>query len=279
MKNVFDALRDPDPSGLHQELLDVGRGIAWGLVFGMPVLYTMEIWLGGREVSPLSLLGVLIGTIFLNIQVAYFAGMRAKNNRHSFRFALEDSITSMGLALVLSALILVSIGQVNTAMGAEAQVSKIVLEACLMSVGITFTNIKFKDVPRKKFEVTPASHRHHLMAAAGGAFIYSFSVAPTEEVILIASKLTSGGLIFLFFLELIFCYIVLHASGLKHRNFSMDATLEVFRTWTMAFLIAGLLLLCIGFGDLTFQDPLLFETTLVLTFPAIIGASAGRLVV
>ena len=290
--------KDADPFGFRQETRDLLRGISGGAIFGMPLLYTMEIWMNGRFFSSLHLILILILALGLNICFSYFAGLREKNTDNQVFAAIDDGLTSMALGLVLSLIILMLIGRIGPNSGETlGSLGKVVLEACIISVGITFTNFKFKSHEYERslplhgrLTLSPSARQlrkdlNDLAATMAGAFVYTFNVAPTEEVILIASELSSAQLFLLLAAELGLCYVILFASGLnsnevyEKNSFFQKPLSEMILSTFISLGIAGFLLALLGYGGLQVSDSLFLPAVVTLGLPAVVGGAAGRLVV
>jgi putative integral membrane protein (TIGR02587 family) len=290
--------KDTDVLGFKQETRDLLRGISGGAIFGMPLLYTMEIWMNGRLFSSLLLILILVLTLALNICFSYFAGLREKNMDNQIYSAIDDGVTSMALGLVLAFFILFFIGRLDLGPGAIlGSLGKIVLEACIISVGITFTNFKFKSHKQERslplpsrLTLSPSARQlrkdlNDFAATMAGAFVYTFNVAPTEEVILIASELSPLQLIPLLAAEVFLCYIILFASGLgKNEVYEKDSFFqkplsEMILCTSISLSISAGLLALLGYGGLQVTDSLFLPAVVTLGLPAVVGGAAGRLVV
>jgi putative integral membrane protein (TIGR02587 family) len=292
-----------DPHGFRQEGQDLLRGVAGGTIVGAPLLYTMEVWFHGVSYHTAHLLGALLLTIALNVAFCYFAGLRERYDQASFTGAIDDAVTALALGVFVAAAILALIGQVDPGDGFGAIAGKVVLEACIVSVGITFTNFKF----RQKIDERAGSQPHasasagagaltdeqkqlhadlmDLAAAASGAFVFAFNVAPTEEIVLIASGLGPFALLLLLLTTMLVAYIVLYAAGFKdHKVYEQDSlfqapSVETLMTVGVAIGVSALLMALFGESSATASPSLFIATVVTLGFPAAVGAAAGRLII
>ncbi len=115
----------------------------------------------------------------------------------------------------------------------------------------------------------------------GGIFI-GFSIAPTDEVPLIAAALDYRHLVAVIGFSLLVSYMIVFASGfdqaspqgLFQRPFT-ETTLSYVVSLAVSFVALYL------FDQIEMGDPLLsmLEETLVLGVPATVGGAAGRLVI
>jgi putative integral membrane protein (TIGR02587 family) len=291
-----------DASGWRQEGRDLLRGTAGGLIFGAPLLYTMEVWERGQSLSPKQTIIVLFVILLFNGAFSLFSGLREENDdNHSPLHALSDAISAFGLALVLSFVIMMLIGRVTVSNLTTTGMGMVLIEALVVSVGITFTNIRFggdegRDGAEEEIEdgglatlgnATKQVKADMLEAAAtmGGAFVFSMNVAPTEEILKIALGLSAFQQLLLITSEIFICYLILYASNLGRLEVHIKGSpfqspiAETVMTVGAALLISICLLLLFGFPG-TLASPAVFLSCVVtLSLPAVIGGAAGRLAV
>ena len=84
---------------INQSLKEYARGITGGLLFSLPMLYTMELWWTGFIADPLRLLLYVVVGVFLLLVYNHYVGLR---NDNSFIEGLEESVEEMGLGILLS---------------------------------------------------------------------------------------------------------------------------------------------------------------------------------
>src|SRR5215210_2194471 len=119
---------------VSKSLQEYARGIAGGLLFSLPLLYTMEMWWAGFNLHPLRLLLYVIATYILLIGYNYFGGLR-----HDTGWAdvLIDSVEELGLGLLISAAMLLTLGRVTFYMPVSEFIGKIVIEAMTVAIGVS----------------------------------------------------------------------------------------------------------------------------------------------
>ncbi|MBW3623538.1 MAG: TIGR02587 family membrane protein [Armatimonadetes bacterium] len=300
-----------DPHGWKREGRDLLQGLAAGVIFGMPLLYTMEMWWHGITLSPAHLL-ILLGVILaVNFVFSLFSGFREE---FSFFGALSEAITSVGIGILVSILVLWLIGQFSAQQTLIESVGKVLIEAVAVSIGVSFANSQVagksrtgeegqgggtgqgkgkSDGPQErqedKKELSPERRQlkadlEDIGATLAGSMLLAFSVAPTEEIILIAVRLTPWGLFTLLIAELIFCYIILFASGFQKREVYMkDSVFQ--KPWAetcvasaLSLTVAGGLYWLIGFQGQSASLPAFISATVSLGLPAVVGGAAGRLI-
>src|SRR5690242_11216263 len=120
------------PTG--ESLREYGRGLAGGLIFSLPLLYTMEVWWSGFISSPERLLVALIGTFGLLLAYNNFAGIR-----HDFSAAevVIDSVEELGLGIVTATLVLWLLGRIHRDMAIDELIGRVVVEAAIVAIGFS----------------------------------------------------------------------------------------------------------------------------------------------
>lgn len=284
---------------LKEEGCDILRGSAGGLIFGTPLLFTMEMWFHGMEITPDHLLGIVLFVSLINIGFSYASGLRRHNQDHNLIAAIADSITAFAIGLIIATIILGLIGQLNSGDNWDIVSGKIILEACAVSIGMTFTNAKFpkerkedKSSNYKELENSPLSKEqkqarldfYNMAAVVGGAVIFSFNVAPTEEVVVIATAQTPLSLLVLALSQLFFCYVILYAANFKEKKVFKKTAMqspaaEIMMTVALAWIVSAIMILFMGVEDTKVDMDTFIACVITLGFTATIGGAAGKIVV
>lgn len=280
---------------LSESVEEYGRGIAGGFLFSLPLLYTMEVWWHGFLATPLKLLAYLGFTFVLLLGYNRFAGMRADAG---WLEVAIDSVEEMGIGVLLSALILYLVGQIDGGITRGELIGKIAIETGMVAVGVSVGTAQLgggngkdekdqgagqKSGPQKDGE----GKKRHASAADifigfCGAFLIAANVAPTEEILMIAAEASSGKLAALALVSIATAMIVLFFSNFRgsSRYSEVKSRWKLvgigFTTYAIAAIASALML---WFFDRFDGVGLYFAVSeiVVLAFPAVIGASAGRL--
>lgn len=283
---------------LREEGHDLLRGAAGGLIFGTPLLFTMEMWFQGMSFSPPHLLGLLGFAAFINFCFGYAAGLRAHNASHSVRGAAADSVTALALGVIVATIVLALIGMLDAAEGRDSMIGKIVIEAAAVSIGVTFTNRKFprghkttshgyealESAPLTREQKQARLDFYNLAAVLGGAVIFTFNIAPTEEILMIANGLSSWQLLWIVAAQLVACHVILYAAQFKEakvfkKSWMQSPPAETIMTVALSLLVAAILLALIGHSGALQNTDAFIAAVVTLGFPAVIGGAAGKLVV
>lgn len=270
---------------IEQSLQEYGRGIAGGLIFSLPLLFTMEMWWIGFIAHPARLAVGLLGTFVLLLGYNRFAGLR---NDASFGEVVIDSIEELGLGLVLSAAILFLLGRVHSAMPHNEIVGQIVVEAMTIAIGVSVGTAQLggdeeKDSGMNEEEDEP-SYVGQVIMAFCGAFLFAANVAPTEEIILLAIENRPVATLGIAILSLSLSALIVEFSEFRGSNsFSSHGNwIIVLRSIIVTYAVALVASACLlwFFGRFEGNSSAInLAQVVVLGFPAALGASAGRLLV
>jgi len=124
----------PAPGSWRAELLDLVRAASGGLLFGVPLLYTMEMWFAGLTARPSRLIVYVLVTYVLLLGYNRYAGLREDA---SFAEVAIDSVEEMGLGVVIATVVLWLCGRLTGEMTGAEIVNQIVVEAMTVAIGVS----------------------------------------------------------------------------------------------------------------------------------------------
>jgi putative integral membrane protein (TIGR02587 family) len=176
----------------------------------------------------------------------------------------------------------------------DSVLGKIVVQTVPLSLGASVANVVFS--PRRSREgdeddsgQADVGRRtlNDLGATMAGGVFLGFSIAPTEEVQLLAAELTPGHQLMLILLSILISYAIVFVSGFDSQHIRRRRPRGIFQgpvsETAMAYLVSLLvsltaLFLLVGIDA---GDPIASITaqTLVLGLPVAIGGAAGRIVI
>lgn len=272
---------------LKMELHDLAKGCAGAAIFGTPLLYTMEVWFDGKTYGPGFHLIFLTAMIPVNMLLVYIAGYHRRWSK-TFGDTLRESFSSCGLGILLSAGILWLIGAVEEV--SAGGVGTILFEGLIMSLGISFANFKFGQSDsaqgfslKQRLRVLGQVEKtlsQELAAGTVGAIVFSLNVAPTEEVTVIASRLSQSKLLLMLLTEYLLSYVILSVADKKRAPRATFQRLEVhaLHTTALTLLICAVFVFSMGFGGPAAQSELFFSMVIALALPGVVGAFAGRII-
>lgn len=277
------------------EVSDLVRAAAGGFLFGVPLLYTMEVWWYGPWVDPRWMLGALALSLAVVVVLARTSGFRDVRET-GWGQAAQDAVEIVAVGLVCAAAVLVCLREITPDTSLTESTGKIVFEAIPFAVGAALAR-QFLARQEREDEGTPppvpvlddpaiGRTLADAGAAATGALVLAFGIAPTDEIPLIASALTAPWLLVIVALSLLVSYAIVFEAGLAdqpgrrgHEGLFQRPFAETVAAYAISLAVSAAMLVFfqrIGPGQS-------WETwvswTIVLGFPATIGGAAGRLAV
>lgn len=277
---------------ISASLKEYGRGIAGGLLFSLPLFFTEEMWQAGLSLPAQRMLAYLLVTFLLLMGYNRYAGLHAGA---SWTEIIVDSIEEMGLGLLLSAGILQLIGQLDWfEYSPHENLSKIIMQSMPVAIGISIGTAQFESkeskspANEKKQQATPKDNTsdfgERFVLAACGSVLVAGNMAPTHEVVLVAAASSVYSLITTILVALtagilILFYVDFRGAGTLASSGRMKKALLHTMTAYIASVVSSALMLWF-FGQLTSLSLFAAITCIVvLSFPAMLGASAGRLLI
>jgi putative integral membrane protein (TIGR02587 family) len=200
---------------LGRTLREYARGVTGGLLFSLPLLYTMEVWWAGFIARPLRLLVYLLAGFLLLFGYNRYAGLREDASWADVAF---EAVEEMGLGLLVSIGILWLIGQIDSGMPVFEILGKVVVEAVPAAIGVSVGAAQFGGTGKGSQGMKDREDREslglpaHMVLGLCGAVLFASNVAPTEEVLQIAIEASRWRLLGLALLSLVLGGIILFYS-------------------------------------------------------------------
>jgi putative integral membrane protein (TIGR02587 family) len=276
-----------------ESLKEYGRGVAGGLLFSLPLLYTMEVWWTGFIIQPYQLLIYVATTFLLLLGYNRYAGM---HEGATWQEVIIDSVEEIGIGLVLSLIVLWMLGRIDLSeMSTDEVMGKIIIETMPVAIGVSVGTAQLggevrNDTKRSKSrgrdgEKRPAlSQLGHIVLSVCGAVLIAGNIAPTEEVPMIAIENSPLRILAVALASLLVGSIILFYS-----NFGGQASLAengglftvlsgVCLTYIVALTCSAFMLWFFGRFEVLHFNLSLYQTV-ILGLPAMLGASAAKLLI
>jgi putative integral membrane protein (TIGR02587 family) len=278
-------------SDLKTELRDLIRGASGGFLFGIPLLYTMEVWWIGSIVTPPRMLFSLLFTSLVVAGLNYVAGFR-RSTKSKLIDIFTDTIEAQAIGIMCAALLLFFLQEVSFSSRLHEVLGKVIFESVPFSIGVSLANqfLQDEDADSSAPPASPdrtkfwQSTLNDVVATIVGALIIAFSIAPTEEVTTLAAQTSPSWLIATILGSLIISYGIVfeanfsnQAKRRQHRGLFQDPFSETSMSYGISLMVAASMLWF--FQVLSLDDPatLWLSCTIILGLPATIGGAAGRL--
>lgn len=260
----------------------LGRGIAGAILFSLPILMTMEMWWLGFYLEPHRLLQFLVLNFIILVGLSRVSGFEKTGG---WGDDVMDACAAYAVALLWSALILWVLGIVDLTMPASEIVGKIAIESVPASFGAMLGGNQFGQGSGEGDEKKRKTYVGQLFLMLTGAMFVAFSVAPTEEMILISFRMSSTQSILLVLLSLVLLHGIVYTVGLRGEEKPQGPTSfwSIFvRFSVVGYAVAAIasfyLLWTFGRLDNTAATQVVAMVA-VLAFPGAIGAALARLVI
>ncbi|MGJ3248466.1 MAG: TIGR02587 family membrane protein [Elainellaceae cyanobacterium] len=279
------------------ELQDLLRGAAGGFLFGIPLLYTIEVWSIGSSARSPMLLGVLGATFIIVLLLTQVEGFRRTLTLHPLE-AVMESIEALSLGLVCAAIALVLLRRITLETPLSETLGKLIFEGVPFSIGVALARstlsgdrVRSRNRRMSSSRFSPPTRfnlRDTLIdfdATLIGAVIIAFSIAPTEEIPILAADIPPLWLLLIMSASLLLSYGIVFASGFanraerQQRGLLLSPITETLVAYLVA--LAASVMMLIFFQQLNLQDPWQewLSDTIVLGLPASIGGAAGRILI
>jgi putative integral membrane protein (TIGR02587 family) len=292
---------------------EYGRGVAGGLMFSLPLLYTMEVWWAGFNSHPWRLAAYVLATFVLLLGYNRYAGLHYDA---SMAEVAIDSVEEMGIGFIIAAVALFLLGRITLEMPANEIAGQIVIEAMTVAIGVSVgtaqlggagdasgASLGSSDATEQTTRASGQAKKKdrggqgaaqerqqqgephfggQMLLALCGATLFAANVAPTEEIVMIAVELSWIRLLALAFVSLLLGALILHYSEFRGAQQFVRAdglhtvVLGTVITYAVALFASALILWFFGrFDGVSLYTSL--AQTVVLGVAATLGASAGRL--
>ncbi len=278
------------------ELTALVRAASGGLLFGVPLLYTMEVWWTGSHTKPGQLLAVLALLCIPVLALNKTTGFRTSRDVRTAD-AVADTVEALAVGIIVTAVVLVLLQEITPDTALRSGLGKVVYEAVPFCLGVGVArhflhggradpDDSATEDDGDGHEETAALHPtlSDLGATVLGAAFISLSIAPTDEVPMIASAMSPQWLLALVAMSLLTSYAIVFAAdfhGQEGRHAQEGALqrpiTETLVSYLVSLVVAGLLLWLFQRGVRPSAD--LLTRVVVLGFPAAVGGAAGRLAV
>ena len=261
--------------------IGLARAFGGGIIFGLPLLMTMEMWMLGATMPParLALLVVVWFPLLVGLSaIAGFEGtLRLKHD-------LLDALVAIGVGAVAAGVVLGILGVIGRDTTPENAVGMVTLQALPGSMGALLAVSQFggEDDDGNEAQRRDSWAGEMLLMAVGALFL-AFNIAPTEEITLLAAKMSpwqsAATLLFSLALMHAFVYAVefsgqapiaagtaFHSVFVRYTvvGYAIALGLSAYTLWT--------------FGRLDgLHSAERISLTVALALPGAIGAAAARL--
>ena len=262
----------------------LARAFAGAIIFAFPLMMTMEMWWLGFYLDRVRLLLFLLVIFLILIPLSHLVGFE-RTTRWSDD--LMDALAAFGVGVFASAVMLLLFGIITPDMPTGEVVGKIAIQTVPASFGAVLARGQMSggDGAEQDRRERKAGYAGQLFVMLAGAIFLALNVAPTEEMILIAFKMTPWHALALIAVSIAVLHAFVYALGFRGQEplpEGMGATGALISYsmvgYGIALLVSLYVLWTFGRTDSASLDQIAMMTT-VLGFPAALGAATARLII
>lgn len=292
-------LRGPAAGQWLRELEDVVRGASGGMLIGIPLLFTMEVWWIGSYTGPDRMLAVLLFTFVPVFLLNRTSGFRSSKDVRLLDAAL-DAVEAVALGLLCVTGVLVLLREITMTTPLDEVMGKVVYEALPFSLGVGLAR---HFLQRSRDEGDDGASEDEGGGGAGpdtslnatirdvgatiiGAVFIAFNIAPTDEIPMLAAATSPTWLLAILAASLLVSYCIVFEAGFssqakrrRQQGWFQRPLTETVVCYLVSLLSAGAMLWI--FQNLRLDAPwsLTVSHVVILGLPAAVGGAAGRLAV
>ncbi|MDZ8186156.1 MAG: TIGR02587 family membrane protein [Nostoc sp. ChiSLP02] len=283
------------------EINDIIRGACGGFLFGIPLLYTMEVWWIGSLAKPQQMM-IAIALMFIVVFLLnQTEGFRKRRYTWQAGQAAMDTVEAIAIGIACSAFILLLLREITLETSLRESLGKIIFESVPFTLGVALANQFLGDTRNDNGneQTTPAKNNGaknqqneidatlaDIGATVIGAIVIAFNIAPTDEITMLAAAASPAWELAIIAASLLISYGIVFQAGFsdqkkrrQQKGIFQRPSSETIVSYLVS-LLAGAFMLWF-FQKVTFSDPwtMWLDHTLMLGLPATIGGAAGRLAI
>lgn len=279
------------------ELNDLVRGACGGFLFGIPLLYTMEVWWIGSMAQPPRIMMAIAGTFIAVFWLNRTEGFRKTRRLRPYE-AFTDTVEAMAIGVTCSALVLLLLRELTFDVPLRESLGKVVFESVPFALGVALAGQFLGDTrdaasqppdePQPKTDASDSLNATlaDIGATLIGAIVIGFNISPTDEIPMLAAAVSAPWLLGMIAASLLISYGIVFEAGFsdqRKRRQQQGIFQRPLSETVMSYLVslAAAVMMLWFFQRLTLSDPwtMWLEQTLLLGLPTTIGGAAGRLAV
>ncbi len=280
------------------EINDIVRGACGGFLFGIPLLYTMEVWWIGSLAKPRTMLTAIALTFVVVYLLNRTEGFRKYKTTNLPYEAVINTVESMAIGLLCSAFMLILLRELTPDSFLKESLGKVIFESVPFSLGVALANQFLGNNSNGTSEGRNDTQPNHgenksdelnatLSDIGGtliGATVIAFNIAPTDEIPMLAAAVSPGWLLIVIITSLLISYAIVFEAGFSNqqkrrqqKGIFQRPSSETIASYLVSLVAAAFMLWF--FQKLSFNDPwtIWLDYSLLLALPASIGGAAGRL--
>ncbi|MNS22228.1 hypothetical protein D3C72_540120 [compost metagenome] len=286
------AIAHASESTFRDHIRPLVRGLCGGFLFSVPIIYTMEMWWLGYGTDLAKIGALLLFSFALSVGLNMVSGFREGEDLVE---CMTDAVEALALGIIVAATMLYLLGEIDAGAAWPIVARQVVVLAIPISIGVSMARSLLGEQGGDDAEAAsppdePASGglredaKDLALTAFGGVFL-GLSVAPTEEILVIATHSQLPQTLGTVALALALSYLTLfearfvgQTQRLRSEGMFQDPWQETVLTYAVSLVISTGLLWFLGFLNAPMAWDEILSMIVVLALPVSMGGAAARLI-
>lgn len=280
------------------ELQALVRGASGGMLIGIPLLYTMEVWWIGSYAGPNRMLAVFLFTLIPVFLLNRTSGFRSSKDVRAFD-ALIDTVEAVALGIVCVTGVLILLREITLSTPLAEVTGKVIYEALPFSLGVALARHflqRGRDEGDEESGDEDSGHKgpdtglnatvSDVGATVIGAAFVAFNIAPTDEIPMLAAATSPTWLLAIVAASLLVSYCIVFMAGFssqtkrrQQQGWFQHPLTETVACYLVSLLSAAFMLWIFQNFRVDAPWPMSLSHVVILGLPAGVGGAAGRLAV
>ena len=271
---------------VRDEVESLLRGLSAGFIFAIPTIYTMEVWWLGISGPAWRVALFFCLGYGLAVGLNQLSGFRRGAAWHD---AFRDGLEAMAIGLVIACGMLYLLGVAEGGTPAAIVLKQSLALAVPISIGVSLARSQLGEGgPGAASESQAdgklsADLRDLGLTVVGGLFV-AISIAPTEEVVMIATQTSLPHWIMMVVLSLVLSYAMIFLAGfrgqrsrIQQQGLVQHPVVETIVTYGLSLILALVLLWFLGFVRGSDTPQAILAMMVVLGLPLSLGGAGARM--
>jgi putative integral membrane protein (TIGR02587 family) len=260
------------------------RAAGGAIIFALPLLMTLEMWQIGVHVQPWRMVALLCATVPLLVFLSAYSGFESTQ---TILHDVVDAFAAIAIATLASAATLLLIDVIMADASPRGAMGRVGLQLVPASIGALLAQSQMgasadDDGEQRRRVDGHLSYPGELALMAAGALFLGLNVAPTEEISLLAARLSLTHVLVIVLFSLLVMHAFVFAVEFRGHHAGASSAWSAFARFSvpgycLAFGVSAFALWVFGRLDgVSVAESLVHSA--VLGFPSALGAAAARLI-
>lgn len=263
-------------------LIGLARAAGGAIIFGLPMLLTMEMWWLGFYMDRLRLALFILVSLPLLVGLSHFVGFE---DTFEWKQDLLDAFVACAVGFLMAAIVLPLIGVITLETPLHEVVGKLAIQAIPGSFGALLARSQMgeQENGQKEQRKDHPSYLEETFLMLVGALFLGLTLAPTQEVVLVSYQINEWRALALAVLSIVLMHAFIYSVHFKGQT-ELPSDTSIWSVFVRFTLVGyAIVLLASVYILWTFErtpgtPPVqILMMAIVLGFPGAVGAAAARL--